>query len=121
MTNETLELIEKLAAQLGQSSETLIGWFALRAYWEWMDVLLFAVTLPLFLYLARYAMDKSIAVKQYDDASLGYAVVAIVSWVFGALCIVSLLLDAHQAIMATASPKAYAFEELLKAIVEATP
>ena len=40
MTNETVVLIEKLAAQLGETSETLIGWFAMRAYWEWLDVLL---------------------------------------------------------------------------------
>ena len=116
MTNETVVLIEKLAAQLGETSETLIGWFALRAYWEWLDVLLFAVTLPLCLYSARYAMDKSKAADKYEDAALAYGVVAIVLWVMAVLFMVALLVDAHQAIMATASPKAYAFEEILKLV-----
>ena len=118
MTNETLTLIEKLAAQLGQSSETLIGWFAMRAYWEWMDVLMLAVAIALLLLSGRYAIEKCTAAKD-EDKSFSFAVVAVISWILAAFCAFALMLDAHQAIMATASPNAYAFEEILKAITEA--
>ena len=112
MTNETVVLIEKLAAQLGETSETLIGWFAMRAYWEWIDVLLLAVFITFMLFSA-WTIQRSFA--GHSDEEMGWVVAGLIclATVFP---IVWLIVEAHQAIMSIASPNAYAFEELLKLV-----
>ena len=122
MNQESIDLISQLASKLDTSVEILIGLFAMRAPYEFVAVALsivFIAVALLFVYIGFISYERSNSKDRVHSVE-SYQMTAGVFLLFGGvLGLVGLcyLADAlYMAIMAVASPEAYAIEEILKAV-----
>lgn len=141
MNEQTIELINNLATSLGANAEQLIGWFALRAPYEFIDVFA-AVTVFALLIYGMYSLCKSEDEdkKKHDDeeerlyqeaqkndnvpnyTKKKYEISEGATFIFLLLLFstlgagIGVFAESKEALVALASPEAYAVEEILKAI-----
>lgn len=104
---ESLELIRALAETLGTSVEYLITIFAVRAPYEWFPVAAWLLGAVIGLLFAYYGYKKVASPDKEPVVVSGLLVAGI--------CLLFSLGYSYWAIMANASPEAYAVEEILKA------
>ena len=114
MDKETIETINVLAEKLGQTGETLISYFAVRAPYEFSAFFILISVFTLFVIIARASYKKFKDSTQDDEVlyGLGMVISVFVAFFTGIPAMISL----HEAIMAVASPRAYAIESILRLI-----
>ena len=122
MNQESIDLISQLASKLNTSVEILIGWFAVRAPYEFVAVgisILFIAAAILIGFLAIYYQKKAETEKDFEretNLRIGAVAILIVGFVMGLIGLMFFTDHLFQSVMAVASPEAYAIEEILKAI-----
>lgn len=118
MNAETLELLELIAERLGITSETLIGWFAVLAPYEFFDpVILLAV--GGFLGIGAISAWKRITLLNIDkdfmtDQGYTYFIIALVCGLCCFTVILAGLIEFGEAIRAVISPNAFALSKILE-------
>jgi hypothetical protein len=108
--NESIELIQALANQLSVPAEYLIDIYAKRVWAEWFPTV---ASLPLVLitvYLIRVSLKKPREPDPYSDKE-GLLILCTVALVLFSLWF---LVGTYIALLANASPEAYAVDEILR-------
>ena len=111
-TETTIAAVSTLADKLGESAETLIGFYTERAPYELMDIVLTAplafvgaIGLP---FCWRRAKDAD-----YEGEAICFSVGVAISALLALLGFIFTVVETHEAVMALVSPEAYAIDEIL--------
>ena len=118
MNAETLELLELIAERLGITSETLIGWFAVLAPYEFFDPIIL-LAFGGFLYIGAISAWKQSALLNIDkdfmnDRSYTYFMIALVCGLCCFAVILAGLIEFGEAIRAVITPNAFALSKILE-------
>ena len=111
MSEEINAVIDKIAAKLEVPASQLIEWYAVRAPWEWIDVLLVSVLLALSLVGA--VLFSRVEAEKGSDKEFGAAAGMLACLAASVILVLLLVTNIDKAVMATVSPEAYAFERIL--------
>ena len=113
MNEQTIELINQLAGKLGTSTEILIGWFAIRAPYEFVSV---GITFVILIIGISLLLRSAYLLKLDEgdpDIGFGYMVAGFVITPIG---FIGFAVSLYKAMIAIASPEAYAIQEILRMI-----
>ena len=119
MNEKTIDLIQQMADKLGMSAETMIEWFASRAPWEFVSVgisiLVFFIGVIFFMSAVKHQSKE----KEKGNADeLGVVIATAIFMIVGGAMMfggfIGFTVDLRSAIMAIASPEAYAIEQIAK-------
>ena len=113
--------MQDLAVELNTTPERLIEWFSVRAIYELWNVAIIALIIAALIILMKGAVRLSKRIRDSqgqdtdDDDILGAISLILLASFTGILVLSGFLpFVTHNAIMAMASPEAYAIEEILK-------
>ena len=118
MNEKTIDLVQQLSDKLGMSTETLIGWFASRAPYEFVSVGISLMVIAIGVLIFKAAVDygnKTKKERSADDdigasATIGgFMVIGVLFMFVGCITFSD---NIYHAIMAVAAPEAYAVEKI---------
>lgn len=121
MNEETALLVRELADSLGTSAEKLMEWFIIRAPYEFVDPVLLALltVCGIRLTLHAYKAHKRLSIMDSTAADYQYVLLPICAIGSAGITILGVIgfgAQLRQAIMAMASPEAYAFAKIVHLI-----
>ena len=114
MNEETVTLIEQLAAQLGTSTSTVIEWYAKQAYMTWVGMILWIVMIAGCLYTGMYCKKKVEQAIFKNLEPIGYIVVGAMAGIIGLAALMGFCFETYDVVMAFVSPEAYALDRILE-------